>query len=465
MRMIVISEKNKEVHACIGHQTYHSWTKYIDFLYSIKITTEDGILWYNLLTREIILLEENEEKMMEAGNDYILNQLVRKWYLVPEDIDQKSLVYSFWQNYYSRHPFVRGRLSLVTILTTTACNARCPYCYEYGTAKNTMTMEIAEQTAEYIVRNAEKKLLIKWFGGEPLLNPDVMDLISKRIAASGIEYTSYIVSNAYLFDQITDAQIIDLWKVKKVQITIDGTKDVYLATKGLPSDAYEKAMTAIERLARLKVNVMVRLHVTASNVGDLMNLISEMTERFTVLGSYRQYIHVYAAPLFEGLGSDTNILSNEERNMLYDDFIALCDKISELGIGGFLGIPKIKGRHCMADNGHSIVVAPTGSLTPCEHRHDRDICGNVFDGGRIPDKWRERTPEVPECATCFYYPQCVKLKLCEGESPCNDANRRFMRYQAEKVVRAAHERFKKGEAGNAKGARSSKSGSGLSGDR
>lgn len=99
----------------------------------------------------------------------------------------------------------------------------------------------------------------------------------------------------------------------------------------------------------------------------------------------------------------------------------------------------------MADNGHSIVITPKGSLTPCEHHIDTEICGNVFDGGRIPDKWQERAPEIPECVSCFYYPQCNKLKLCEGESPCNDAYRRFMRYQAERAAKAAYEKYQKGE--------------------
>lgn len=463
--MKIISEKNKEVHACIGHQTFYPWTKYKDFLYSIKVTTEDGILWYNLLTREIILLEEHEDKMMEAGNDYILNQLVKKWYLVPEDIDQKSLIYSFWQNYYSRHPFVRSRLSLVTIFTTTECNARCPYCYEYKTSKNTMSMTIAEYTAEYIVRNAGRELTLKWFGGEPLLNPDVMDYICEHVAASGITYTSSIVSNAYLLDRITDEQIVDIWKLNGIQITIDGTKEEYLRIKGLPDDAYEKLMETIKRLARLQVKVTIRLHVTRDNASDLMELAAELKDQLTELGKYRQNVHAYVAPLFEGLGKDGNLITDEERNRLYDDYIAVCDQLTKLGLSGNPGIPGVRGKHCMADNGHSIVVTPTGALTPCEHHVDTEICGNVFDGGRIPDKWRERTPEVPECATCFYYPQCVKLKLCEGESPCNDSNRRFMRYQAEKVARNTYERFKKGETGNAKGTGSSRSGSRLSGNR
>lgn len=443
--MIVISEISKEVHACIGYQTYHAWKTYHELLYIVKVPVNNGTLWYNLLTREVLLLDENEEKMLAARNDYIISQMVKKWFLVPENIDQKSLVYSFWQSYYHRHPFTRGRLSLVTIFTTTDCNARCPYCYEYGVQKHTMTSEIAEQAANYIIQNAAPKLTLKWFGGEPLLNPDVIDGICRRVDAAGIEYNSSIVSNAYLFDWITDDQIVDTWKLSRIQITIDGTKDKYLQIKGLPGDAYEKVFETIKRLARLQVHVSIRIHVTQDNATDLIQLAEELKYQLTELGKYRSYVSAYAAPLFEGLGKNGNIITDEERNQLYDDYISVCDKLTELGVAGKPKIPAPKGIHCMADNGRSIVITPTGSFTPCEHHIDTEICGNVFDGGRIPDKWQERTPEIPECATCFYYPQCNKLRLCEGESPCNDANRRFMRYQAERAAKAAYEQYRKGE--------------------
>lgn len=463
--MITISERNKEVHVCIGQQTYHSWKKYKEFVYTLKVAIQEGTLWYNLLTREIVLLSESDQKMFEAGNQMVRKYLVEKWFLVPEDVNQKTLVYCFWQSYYGRHPLRRRTLSLVTVFTTTECNARCPYCYEYGTAKNTMIPEIAEQAAEYIARRSGSKLMIKWFGGEPLLNSKAMDIICRRMQGSGIEYTGYVVTNGYLFDRITDEQITGLWKLTQAQITVDGTREIYQKTKMLPDDAYDKVLATIERLARLKVNVMIRLHVTPENTADLRLLVQELSERYSGVGEYRKYLHLYAAPLFENLGKDPVVPTDEVRDRLYDDYIMINEEIAVSGIGHKRGIPKIKRAHCMADNGSSIVITPTGSLTPCEHCHDREIIGNVFDGGAIPDKWLERTPEIPECATCFYYPQCVKLKLCEAESPCNEANRRFMRYQVEKVVMAAYEQYKKRRNENAASARSSRSRTGIPGSR
>ena len=40
------------------------------------------------------------------------------------------------------------------VLPTTACNARCFYCYEEGMVPQRMTTETAEQVARYILRTA-----------------------------------------------------------------------------------------------------------------------------------------------------------------------------------------------------------------------------------------------------------------------------------------------------------------------
>ncbi len=442
--MITINKCNSSIFECIGEQNYYYWKKYKEFAYTLKKEVPEGLLWYNLLSREMILLSLEDIKSIDQDGNTFKEHLVKKWFFIPEDIDDKTIVYSFWQNYKTKHPLKRNYypLALATIFTTTYCNAQCPYCYEYGTAKNTMSQETAQAAADYIIRNAGKKIMLKWFGGEPLLNPGVIDTISKRLKEANIDYYAYMVSNAYLFDKIEDDRIKNLWKVNQVQITIDGTRENYLRIKKLPDDSYDKALYSIERLSNMGIQVMVRLHVTNDNANDIKKLVNELSERFKALGNKKSFIKLYATPLFEGLGKIQPDLDDAKRKMLYDEYIEIDNIIMNSGIDHGRGIPGIRQTHCMADNRSSIVITPEGNLTPCEHCHDREIIGNVSTGGKIPKKWFERTPETNYCAKCFYYPQCLKLKMCEAESPCNEEQRRYTKHSVGQAMIKGYENYK-----------------------
>lgn len=448
--MIIISKINNSIYECIGNQKYNSWIDYREFTYVLKKEVDDGVIWYNTFSREIILLSHSDINILYT-NEKIKKELVQKWFLVPNDIDDKTIVYSFWQNYSMKHPLRKNSpLALATIFTTTECNAKCPYCYEYGTSKNTMNVEIANATADYIIRNMGHELTLKWFGGEPLLNQNAIDIISSKIKNTGINYSGYMVTNAYLLDEVEDEKIKELWKIRQIQITIDGTKNNYLRIKGLPNDSYEKALNNIERLASMGINVMIRTHVTNDNYSDIKDLIIELSERYKNLKNKRNFIRLYAAPLFENLGNTPPDLSGDKRNKLYNNYIEIDKLISKSGIDHGRWIPSVQQSHCMADSCCSIVIAPDGNLTPCEHCHDKEIIGNVIEGGRIPDKWFERTSPIPECKSCFYYPQCLKLKMCEAESPCNEEHRRFIKHQSEQVIENMYNNFKLQMGKNAK---------------
>ena len=91
------------------------------------------------------------------------------------------------------------------VLTTTCCNARCPYCYEAGVKAVTMSAETAEAIADFILMQSQrvKTVEIEWFGGEPLLNTQAIDIICSCIMErkpSELKFESSMVSNGYLIN-------------------------------------------------------------------------------------------------------------------------------------------------------------------------------------------------------------------------------------------------------------------------
>lgn len=65
-----------------------------------------------------------------------------------------------------------------------------------------MTHETAEKVAKYIMEVAPKdqELEIGWFGGEPLYNIDVIEIITSRLNSAGIKFRGNMITNGYLID-------------------------------------------------------------------------------------------------------------------------------------------------------------------------------------------------------------------------------------------------------------------------
>ena len=87
------------------------------------------------------------------------------------------------------------------IAVTTDCNARCPYCYEKGTDIIYMDRQCADKVINFIDRNYNGNIInITWFGGEPLLNIEIINYICEKLVENNIKFISSIITNGYLFN-------------------------------------------------------------------------------------------------------------------------------------------------------------------------------------------------------------------------------------------------------------------------
>ena len=114
----------------------------------------------------------------EVADSAALTELVGSHFLVPEDKDEAETYVSFC--YIARTlKLKQSGYTSFTILPTTACNARCIYCYEQGMQYVTMKEETVAQTIEFIkkVRSPKEKVNFLWFGGEPLVGERIIDKI------------------------------------------------------------------------------------------------------------------------------------------------------------------------------------------------------------------------------------------------------------------------------------------------
>ena len=410
--------------------------------YCVSLKTEEGVLLFNVLTREMLLLTFAEYDAVLS-----LDYLHEHWFTISEDQNEKDLTELVrWVRASLRRE--QGHITHYTILTTTDCNARCFYCYEHGCARITMHPETADKVVNYIQNHCGgKKVKLRWFGGEPLMNSPVIDRICNGLRSKGIDFESYMVSNGYLFDDELVAKAFHIWDLKEVQITLDGTEAVYNRSKAFiyqEGSPYRIVTGNILRLLNAGISVVVRLNMDLNNADNLMDLAEELAERFK--GQRR--LHIYAHLLFDTEGTGNTRYAPSQWSRLYDALHRLEDFLFDHGLSAsrFRRLRReLPLSHCMADSGNSVVIVPDGHLGLCEHYTDSEFFGHIDSDERDQEmiaSWRERCDPTAECGDCFYYPECTELKKCTGRMECSEHVRFALRRHTERAMQNEYHRWR-----------------------
>lgn len=388
-------------------------------------------LAYNLLTGHLLQLSENEYSVLQnntfISDNAITDELIRKWFAVPFDFDEIRLcnqISAVVKNYASGN-FINS----FTIFTTTECNARCFYCYEKGINKIKMDDNTAYAVANFIKNHSkEKKVSIKWFGGEPLYNLNVIDIISNELSYYGIDYTSTMTTNGYLFDNDTVEKAINLWKLHSVQITLDGTEKIYNKSKNFiykNVNPFQRVINNIELLSKSGINVKIRLNMDHHNEKDLSDLIDFLEKRYTD----KSNIEIYVSLLFDY----KNRRDIADKLQLTEKLIEIEKRTIQKGFSkNRLNLYQgMKVYYCMADNPHTTTITPKGELGKCEHYAENDFWGSIYNDAvdvDVINSWQERIIVTEECRNCSIYPHCRAPKKCETcTHACDEADRLLLK--------------------------------------
>lgn len=392
--------------------------------YCTTAQVDEGVLLFNLLTRELVLLTQEE-----YAHATQLEYLKANWFVVPEQTNEKELA-SFVRWAVKTRQKKDSAITGYTIFPTTDCNARCFYCFELGRSRIPMSQETALKVVAYIKDHCgDQDVRICWFGGEPLFNLPAIDTISEGLHNAGIGYKSIMISNGYLFDEEIVRKAVESWHLKSIQITLDGTEAVYNKTKAYiyrEGNPYQTVMRNIERLLDAGITVIVRMNMDLYNAADLLKLSEELGQRF----GGRKNLKCYVRHIFQVDRPSAERHDAEGWRIREEALQRIEEKLDEYHISSKGGISKgIRVHYCQADSGKSVMILPDGNIGLCEHYSESEFIGHIdregFDQAMI-DSWKETVPEIPECADCFYYPECIKLVKCSVERVCFQQYRQWM---------------------------------------
>lgn len=450
--MKTIVEQSEVFAAVVSKLQFDDKETYKKSRYVIETEHKGFFLLFNTLSRELIALEENEYKRLsELTDDSLLSRLVEKYFYVPIDYDEHNLyeqIYSIVSMFNTESDIFTN----FTVMPTMECNARCFYCFEHGSKRYPMSDKTANDVADFIIRKSGKKAIeILWFGGEPLYNTNAIDIITKKLSENNIEFKSKIISNGYLFDNSIAIKAKKDWKLSSIQITLDGTEQIYNNIKSYiyhdQVSPFNRVLANIETALKNNIKVLIRLNMSLTNKDDLNSLVEMLFDKFK---NYKSQLCIYVWLLYDNRGAIKNIKSNIERHNLTNALIDLEEKIYANGFG-LGGIPNrnIKINMCGADSGKNITILPNGSIGKCDHYSDDKLIGDIYnddyDSVQI-EKWKQKRADVELCKMCPIKPQCVKLINCPelGDYDCDKYEQKRIIVALKRQIKNA---FDKHEAG------------------
>ena len=431
--MKVIIPTTPVIEQIIGQQKRAEGQRYRLMTYVVQQPVADGVLLYNTLTCSLVLLTPDEAADITAQQE-----LIDRWFLVPQDYDDRKACREIRQLTALFMP-TEEVITLYTILTTTGCNARCFYCFEKGTKSVSMTAETASKVVHYILAHrGDEEVSLKWFGGEPLVNAKVIDQICTELREQGVPFRSIITSNGYLFDADKVQRAKDLWQLRRVQITLDGTEQTYNRVKAYVHqgvNAFERVLQNIGMLIATGIRVNIRLNVDKYNIKEMATLVELLHQRFGTNEHLTVYSHVVYGER-----------SPEDNAELFAQRMQLEQQIAQCGYKRKQGLPKaIQTHYCGADDDRSVLITPDGHLGKCNHYIDCEFFGHIDSGERdeaILRKFKERRPDIEACATCPYYPQCILLTMCEIDVGCTPEYQQERLHDIKESVKYEYERYK-----------------------
>ena len=301
------------------------------------------------------------------------------------------------------------------------CNLNCSYCFasqgNYHGERAVMSFEVGKQALDFLVENSKgrRNLEVDFFGGEPLLNFDVVKQLVEYARSiekeKGKNFRFTLTTNGILIDD----EVIDFAnrEMSNVVLSLDGRKEIHdrfrvdYAGKGSWDRIVPKFQKLVE--ARDHKNYYMRGTFTHANPDFLKDIETMLDLGFTELSMEP----VVCAP------DDPSALTEEDFPIVTEQYEKLAELMLKRHREGkpftfYHYMIDLKGGPCIykrvsgcGSGTEYMAVTPWGDLYPCHQfvGEEEYKLGNVWDGVTNVNAQDEfaacNVYTRPECRDCW----------------------------------------------------------------
>lgn len=398
--------------------------------YNHKITLDKDLFLYNALSGGFCKVDHDLQDifdncdLLSNVNEIsnlplnIIEELIKGGFLVNKDLDEFKLIKSM----HNMTRFANSNTLSLTLIPTMGCNFRCTYCFEKDTnyPNNKMTDDVMDAIIKFIDDNLndDGHLSISWFGGEPLVNLNMVRNLQTKINTlvdkKHLKLHAGIVTNGYLLTKEVSDELADL-RISTIQVTIDGPKELHDIKRCLANGqgTFDKIISNIINMNK-NLLMTVRINIEKDNISSMPKFMDFINE--CGIGKMKNVYFYFA------IVRDTAIKKDSISKLCYDikDFseeeIELYKMAYEKGINIGQRI-KPNFSSCAALSPNGFVIEPDGSLKKCYNTvGEKDkIVGHILDSNLNQDlvtknqsEWYSWSQfEKDECKECRVLPLCM----------------------------------------------------------
>lgn len=317
------------------------------------------------------------------------------------------------------------------------CNMKCAYCFasqgDYKGKRELMSFDVGRRAVDLVIKKSGPRhnIEIDLFGGEPLLNFDVVKKIISYAREQEKKYNKNI-----RFTITTNATLLDDEKIDyidknmgNVVLSIDGRKEINdrIRTRLDGSGTYDTILPKIKRMVEVRdknKQYYVRGTFTRKNLDFVNDVIALANEGFKEIS-----IEPVVLP-------DGNPMSIREEDLpqIFEQYDELVEELLKRNKEGnpfkfyhfaidINGGPCVYKRISGCGAGHEyIAVTPNGDIYPCHQfvGNDKFIMGNVFEG-----KLDESISKTFKHANVYNKNECMDCWArfyCSGGCQANNYN-------------------------------------------
>ena len=319
------------------------------------------------------------EKIMNSLKEKYQEEEIRECYGELHQLYEEKVLYS--EDVYGDYAeaAVLSPIKAMCLHIAHDCNLRCQYCFastgDFGKGRKLMPFETGKAAIDFLLEKSvgRENLEVDFFGGEPLMNFEVVKQIVEYARSKEEEYGKHfsftITTNGVLLDD-DNIEYINR-EMKNVVLSIDGRREVNdrMRVRVDGSGCYDKIVPNFKKLVERR--------------GD---------KEYYVRGTYTKYnldfsedvMHLYEAG-FEEISVEPVIespekeyaLTEEDLETIYQEYDKLADRISEVKAQGkhinffhFMidlnqGPCVVKRLRGCGSGNEYVSVTPDGDIYPC----------------------------------------------------------------------------------------------------